>query len=92
MSNKIKDARYQEQKIRKLFIARRDYLVRRWGINNPNFMRRFNILMQDEILFVWNTGKTRINSKLDFITNKMRQVPPVTRQVGDTEDIAISDK
>ena len=72
MSNKIKDAKYQEQKVRKLFMAKRDYLVRRWGFNNQYFISRFNILMQEEVVFVWNTGKARLNSKLNFLINKRR--------------------
>ena len=93
MSNKIKDAKYQELKIRKLFEARRRYLVQRWGFNHPNFISNFNILMQNEILSVWNTGRDRINSKINFLTKKRLEPPPLlTRGVGETEDIAITDE
>ena len=81
MSNKIKDAKYQEQKTRNLFISRRDYLVQRWGFNNQYFITRFNILMQEEVVFVWNTGKTRLNSKIDFLANKRQNIPTKTPEV-----------
>ena len=92
MSNKIKDAKYQEQKIRNLFISRRDYLVRRWGLNNQYFMTRFNILMQEEVVFVWNTGKFRLNSKLDFLINKRRNILIETPEVAEIEGVPSSDE
>ena len=60
MNNKIMDAKYQEIKARKLFNSRYGYLVRRWG-HNRAFMSQFNILLQEEIEFIWKTEKARIN-------------------------------
>ena len=92
MTNKIKDAKYQEQKIRKLFISRRDYLVRRWGFNNQYFMTRFNILMQEEVEFVWNTGKTRLKAKIDFLANKRQNILTETPEVAEIQGILNSDE
>ena len=68
MNNKLMDARYQEDKIRRKFLADYNYLSRRWGLNFPQFMTQFNNLMQSEIEEVWLTGKARVTRRLDFLS------------------------
>ena len=69
LKTKLDDAIYQERKIRNLFTSRYEYLRRRWG-NNRHFMTNFNLIMQAETRFVWETGRERVRSKVDNLCEK----------------------
>ena len=67
--------------------------MRRWG-HNRHFLSQFNILLQEEIEFVWKTEKARVLSKVDFLVNKWHNKNNfTTTEVTDyIEDIAVSDE
>ena len=91
MSNKIKDAKYWEAKTRKLFNSKYEYLVKRWG-HNRAFMSQYNILLQEEIDFVWKTEQAKNLSKIDFLVNKWNRYNLNTTEVKDEiEGILVSD-
>ena len=73
------DARYQEDQIRRKFLADYNYLSRRWGLNYPQFMTEFNHLMQREIEDVWMNGKARVRNKVNLLSHRwfsaLNQVP-----------------
>ena len=92
MSNKIRDAKYKETKARNLFNSKYNYLVRRWG-HNRAFMSQFNILLQQEIEFIWKTEKARVQSKIDFLVNKWHKnnlSKPEHRD--EIQNVAVSDE
>ena len=91
MTNKIKDAIYHENKARKLFNSRYEYFVKRWG-HNRYFMSQFNTLLQEEIEFVWRTGKVKMLSKIDFLVKKWQKSDLITPEQDEIEGVAVSDK
>ena len=90
MNNKLDNARFEEKKARGKYMSQFNYLSRRWGQDNRNFMSQFNILLQHEIVDVWETGRARVLAKIDFLAKKWHSVPNEVQH--EIDDVAISDQ
>ena len=91
MKHKISNAMYDENVARRRFIAKYDYISRRWG-HNRSIMSSFKTIMQEEVDQVWNEGREKTKEKIEHLMKKrrMRRLTPTTPPVW--RGISISDE
>ena len=88
MTQKLKNAIYVENFTRKQFNKCHDYMRRRWR-HHSFLTSQFNIIMQHQITFTWDTERIRVMNKIEHLAHKYHRnhKPPDV-----IEDILISDE
>ena len=89
MTQKLRNAVYMEHKIRRQFERCHQYMRRRWR-HHTFLTSQFNIIMQQQIVFTWNTDKARVQSKIDNLAHSWHSNPNKPPDI--LEDVLISDK
>ena len=88
MQQKLRNAIYMEDLIRRQFSRCHEYMRRRWQ-HRRSLTSQFNIIMQQQTCFTWDTLRPRIMSKIENLAKKHLNIhrPPEI-----IEDILISDE
>ena len=89
MTQKLRNAVYMEHKIRKQYERCHEYMRRRWR-HHTFLTSQFNIIMQQQIVFTWNTDRARLRSKVDTLAHSWHSNPSKPPDI--LEDVLISDK